>query len=122
VSETLVPFLIVAVPACSYLFGVWVASEAERRAFSRAVRLFDDDTRDHRRKTPRVRMTLYNRFVERTRRTQKIFAPPVSEKDALLRRFVFLSLKPPPEKHDTVRDLEPPFEEPDDQVTLRMRR
>jgi hypothetical protein len=111
-------FLVIAVPALSYLLGVWAASEAERRAFARFVNRFDEVTRDHREKTPKVRMTLYRRLIERTRRTQKIHAPPVPERVALNRKYVFLNLKPPDEtaRGDTLRMRQ------DEQITLRMRR
>jgi hypothetical protein len=121
VSEWFI-LLIVVAPALFYLLGVWVASESERRAFDRFVNSFDEVTRNPREKTPRVRMTLYRKLVERTRRTQKIAAPPVPEREALNRKFVFLNLKPPPSGQDTVRDLKPPFEEQQDLVSLRIRR
>lgn len=115
--------LIVLAPSLAFLAGVRAASGLKLRELSRSLRSFDEDTRDHRRKTPRVRMTLYGKLIERTRRTRKMPAPPVPESEALARKFVFLSLRPPPlGPHDTVRDLRPPFEEPDDQVTLRIRR
>ena len=113
--------VLVAAPSLAFLAGAYAASGLKLREFSRAVRHFDEDTQSYRKFTPRVRMTLYRKLIDKTRRT-KMPAPPVPEKEALERKFVFLSLKPPPGSHDTVRDLRPPIEEPDDQVTLRMQR
>lgn len=114
--------MLVAAPFFTFLAGVYIASGLKLRELSRAVQHFDEDTHNYRKFTPKVRMTLYRKLIERTRRTQKIFVPPVPEREAIERKFVFLSLKPPPGPHDTVRDLRPPFEEDDDQVTLRIRR
>lgn len=128
-NEILLVVAVVAVPFLSYLLGVLVASRVEARAFDRLVSQFDEVTRDHREKTPRVRMTFYRRLIERTRLSRKIeLKVPVSEPVALKRKYVFLNLKPPlppeslrlPEpERDTVRMVAPPFDEHD---TLRMRR
>jgi hypothetical protein len=87
--DWLILFAIIALPSGCYLLGVWAASETERRAFARFVGEFDEVTRDHRDKTPRVRMTLYQRFVDRTHK------PPKSKEEAALRdrRRVFLRFR-----------------------------
>jgi hypothetical protein len=132
VSDIIVPVLAVALPALSYMFGVWVASEVDLRAFGRLVRHFDEDTRDHRKKTPKVRMTLYQRLIDRSRqRTQKLPAP--EEAEALRdRRRVFLNFRSmrdtqriPADEQVTVvpTDEQSTQKIPvDEQVTLRMQR
>jgi hypothetical protein len=129
VSDIIVPVLAVALPMLSYMFGVWVASEVDLRAFGRLVQHFDEDTRDHRRKTPRVRMTLYQRFIEETRRRKQ----KVPEAEALRdRRRVFLRFRSvrdtqriPADEQVTIvpADSQNTQRIPvDEQVTLRMQR
>lgn len=65
--------LILVLPSLFWLVGVWAASGAERRAFLRQVHSFDAVTPV---KTPRVRMTLYQSLIDKTRqKTLKILAP-----------------------------------------------
>jgi hypothetical protein len=111
---------IVAVPFASYVFGVWVASEAERRAFRRLVGSFDEVTRDHRRATPKIRMTLYRKFIDKTcEGTQRLLTrEPLTSKeihDALEhRRRVFLRVRAPEDGGQTLRMHS------DEQITQRM--
>lgn len=114
VSQELIIVAIAALPFASYVLGVWVASEAERRAFSRFVDQFDEVTRDHRARTPRVRMTLYQKLVDRAVRRRDHPPEPVSEPEKLRRRHVFLHLRSPVE--DTQRMAA------DEQLTRRMQR
>jgi len=90
--------LIIALPTASWLLGVWYASGWDRARFVRLVDQFDDVTRDPRRQTPKVRMTLYQKLVDRTRRTQKLAVSTLStpeEEEALRsRKRVFLRFKP----------------------------
>jgi hypothetical protein len=123
-SQEQVIVAVVALPFVVYALLVWVASEAERRAFKRFVDRFDEVTRDHRVKTPRVRMTLYQKLVDKTiRRRERNKAPapdpekpPPSESQALRRRHVFLNLRPPVERSDDTQRMSL-----SEQITLRMR-
>lgn len=70
--------LVLVLPSVFWLVTVWIASEAERRAFLRQVNLFDDVTPVL---TPRVRMTLYRSLIDRTRqKTLKILTPRTDRK------------------------------------------
>jgi hypothetical protein len=128
VNDWIVPVLAVAIPTLSYMIGVWAASEVDRRAFSSLVRHFDEDTRDHRKKTPRVRMTLYQSLIEKTRRRKQ---PP--EAEALRdRRRVFLRFRSmkdtqriPADEQVTIVPADTQSTQRiavDEQVTLRMQR
>jgi hypothetical protein len=129
VSDYIVPVLAVALPTLSYMFGVWAASEVDRRAFNNLVRHFDEDTRDHRRKTPRVRMTFYKRLIEETRRRTRKIPEAEALKD---RRRVFLNFRSvrdtnriPDDEQVTIVPADDQSTQRipvDEQVTLRMQR